>query len=110
MAGAKTRHRASSATPTRLHRKPPRQGCGPTHPRTRLSLAAALAIGLATARGAAQPVQPSGSRPDSGVRPVLEVRLSMSPAAAEALSEPRVRRLIEIELEDGVLAPATGGP
>jgi hypothetical protein len=42
---------------------------------------------------------------------VLEVRLAISAAAARALSEPRVRRLLEIELgDDGVLAPGTAGP
>ncbi len=42
---------------------------------------------------------------------VLEVRLGLSAGAAKVLSEPRVRRLLEIELgEDGVLAPGTAGP
>lgn len=35
----------------------------------------------------------------------------MSAEAARTLSEPRLRRLVEIELEDaGILAPGTGGP
>ena len=41
----------------------------------------------------------------------VEVRLSLSRAAAEALAESRVRRLLEIELDDtGTLAPGAGGP
>ncbi|MRG92496.1 hypothetical protein GF068_11235 [Polyangium spumosum] len=39
------------------------------------------------------------------------MRLSLSRAAAEILAEPRVRRLLEIELDDkGSLAPSAGGP
>jgi hypothetical protein len=41
----------------------------------------------------------------------IEVRLSMSRAAADALSEARIRRLFELELDDvGTLASGTGGP
>jgi hypothetical protein len=41
----------------------------------------------------------------------IEVRLAMSRAAADALSEVRLRRLFELELDDvGSLAPGTGGP
>lgn len=41
----------------------------------------------------------------------LEVRLALSPAAAKTLSEPRFRRLIEIELQDiGALAQSATGP
>jgi hypothetical protein len=41
----------------------------------------------------------------------IEVRLSMSRAAAEALGEARIRRLLELELDDvGTLAQAPGGP
>jgi hypothetical protein len=40
-----------------------------------------------------------------------EVRLAMSPAAAARFSEPRYRRLLNIELQDtGVVATALGGP
>lgn len=53
---------------------------------------------------AAPPTNPSTSRR-------IEVRLSMSRAAADALSEARIRRLFELELDDvGTLAPGTGGP
>jgi hypothetical protein len=51
-----------------------------------------------------QPTNPSNTRR-------IEVRLSMSRAAAEALGEARIRRLFELELDDlGTLAPGTGGP
>jgi hypothetical protein len=41
----------------------------------------------------------------------VEIRLALSHAAAEVLGEPRVRRLVEIELDDaGTLAPGMGGP
>jgi hypothetical protein len=41
----------------------------------------------------------------------IEVRLSMSRKAADTLSEARIRRLFELELDDvGTLAPGTGGP
>lgn len=41
----------------------------------------------------------------------IEVRLSMSRAAADALSEVRLRRLFELELDDvGTLASSSGGP
>lgn len=51
-----------------------------------------------------QPTNPSNTRR-------IEVRLSMSRAAADALSEARIRRLFELELDDvGTLAAGTGGP
>jgi hypothetical protein len=41
----------------------------------------------------------------------VEVRLSMSRAAADALGETRIRRLFDLELDDfGTLAQGTGGP
>ena len=41
----------------------------------------------------------------------VEIRLSLSTFALRTLSEPRVRRLVEIETEDfAVLAPGTSGP
>lgn len=41
----------------------------------------------------------------------IEVRLSMSRAAADALGETRIRRLFDLELDDvGTLAQGTGGP
>jgi hypothetical protein len=50
------------------------------------------------------------SQPNATSR-LLDVRLSLSPIAAERLNESRVRRLLEIELDDtGVLAPGAGGP
>src|SRR6185436_16046021 len=53
----------------------------------------------------------AATKPNGGGAPrALELRLSMSPSAAGFLSETRVRRLVEIELDEGVLAPGTGGP
>ncbi|MDI1450604.1 hypothetical protein [Polyangium sp. 6x1] len=59
---------------------------------------------------------PASSPPAAAPTPAaprrVEVRLSLSRAAAEALGgEPRVRRLLEIELDDtGTLAPGPSGP
>jgi hypothetical protein len=42
---------------------------------------------------------------------LVEVRMSLSAGAADRLAEPRLRRLLEIELEDdALLAPGTAGP
>ncbi len=58
------------------------------------------------------PASPPPASPPASTAPRrVEVRLSLSRAAAEALAEPRVRRLLEIELDDtGTLAPHAGGP
>jgi hypothetical protein len=66
---------------------------------------------LPTGSGAA----PKNGAPKSGGVPaaprIVEVRLGISPAAAEGLAETRMRRLIELELgEKAVLAPGTSGP
>ena len=82
-----------------------------------------------TARPAAQPAgssaapppavaQPASSSPASlpsspsgGASRLVEIRLALSGPAAHALSEPRVRSLIEIEAESfAVLAPGAAGP
>jgi hypothetical protein len=42
---------------------------------------------------------------------IVEVRIALSSEALKKLSEPRLRRLLEIEIEgSAVLAPGTGGP
>jgi hypothetical protein len=53
-----------------------------------------------------------GSRPQTaGAVRAIEIRLAVSDAAARTLSEPRVRRLVEIETESfAVLAPRATGP
>ncbi|MFO0589762.1 MAG: hypothetical protein U0441_19640 [Polyangiaceae bacterium] len=69
--------------------------------------AALLVPGIARAQAAPQA--------DTGVTApapkLVEVRLALSPAALKQISEPRLRRLLEIELGDSaVLAPAPTGP
>jgi hypothetical protein len=73
-----------------------------------------LAVLLAAARALAQvpagaaPVEPSGG---SAPQRLVEVRFALSSSAAKQLSEPRLRRLLEIELADAaLLAPSAQGP
>lgn len=59
--------------------------------------------------------EPSRSAASRGHAPheekLVEVRLALSSSAVSRLSEARVRRLLEIELDEaGVLAPGTAGP
>lgn len=56
---------------------------------------------------------PAPAKHGNGSSPTrtLELRLGMSSAAAERLSEPRMRRLLELELDEKVkLAPGPAGP
>ena len=74
------------------------------------SLAAASLVALAPAVVSAQP---PGSATDASAAParLVEVRFALSSSASKQLSEPRLRRLLEIELGDAaVLAPAATGP
>ena len=60
----------------------------------------------APAPALAAPVEAAGSSPR-----LVEVRFALSPSASKQLSEPRLRRLLEIELADAaVRAPAATGP
>jgi hypothetical protein len=95
-------------------------------PRLRAALSAALLLLiLASPRGAA--AQPAGGgatgKPAAPTTPVagaaakpapagpVEVRFGLSPAAAENLSETRLRRLLDIELPDSArLSPGAAGP
>ncbi|MFT3767653.1 MAG: hypothetical protein QM820_19535 [Minicystis sp.] len=93
----------------------------------------AAAAPPAVARGPAQPANPppanaqpapappsNGSAPPANAQPApatpgsartVEIRLSLSTFALRTLSEPRLRRLVEIETEDvAVLAPGASGP
>ena len=82
-----------------------------------VGLVVAFAPGVATAQGkpaavappaAAVAVEAAGS---SAPQRLVEVRFALSPSASKQLSEPRLRRLLEIELADAaVLAPAATGP
>ena len=57
------------------------------------------------------PPAPAPPRAAPAPQRLVEVRLAISRAAADALGETRVRRLLEIELDDtGSLAPSSGGP
>ncbi|APR85717.1 Hypothetical protein A7982_11066 [Minicystis rosea] len=61
------------------------------------------------------PPAPASPPPAASPRPtsarIVEIRLSLSTFALRTLSEPRLRRLIEIETEDvAVLAPGPSGP
>jgi hypothetical protein len=54
------------------------------------------------------PVEPSGG---AAPQRLVEVRFALSSSAAKQLSEPRLRRLLEIELADAaLLAPGAAGP
>lgn len=53
-------------------------------------------------------VEPAGG---AGPQRLVEVRFALSPGAAKQLSEPRLRRLLEIELADAaLLSPTATGP
>src|SRR5437762_1318086 len=83
-------------------------------PELRHLAAATLVAHLMTARSSTGQTLPTTAASGQATAPVaspsqpapkaLELRLSMSPAAARFLSEPAVRGLVEIELEEGVLA------
>lgn len=63
---------------------------------------------IARAQAAAPPAE--ATAPPAPPK-LVEVRLALSPDAAKQLAEPRLRRLLEIELGDAaVLAPAPTGP
>lgn len=76
------------------------------------SLCIALALVAFSSRAVAD--EPATTTPQPTTNPSsrrIEVRLSMSRAAAGALDEVRIRRLFELELDDvGTLASGTGGP
>lgn len=82
------------------------------------SVAAATLIALRSTAVSAQPAAtppPASAAPASPPAPPqrapIEVRFSLSPAAAEALSEVRLRRLLDIELPDTTrLSPGAAGP
>jgi len=71
-----------------------------------------LAIGLSGASAGAQAAPNGGGVTPAAAAPrLVEVRLAMSGVASQKLVEPRVRRLLEIELEDNaILAPGASGP
>jgi hypothetical protein len=70
--------------------------------------AAGKGIGSATP---ADGVSASGASSAAASTRTVEVRLALSTPAAQGLSEARVRRLLEIELEESaVLAPGVSGP
>lgn len=70
-----------------------------------------LSIGLLSVTSANADDQPAPTKQRTSNTRRVEVRLSMSRAAADTLSEARIRRLFELELDDvGTLAPGTGGP
>jgi hypothetical protein len=87
-----------------------------------LSSAAASAAPPTVARAPAQPAGPppspivaappvAAAPPPSTNGRTVEIRLSLSTFALRTLSEPRLRRLVEIETEDvAVLAPGASGP
>ncbi|MEP7125161.1 MAG: hypothetical protein ABJE95_29795 [Byssovorax sp.] len=112
MAGARTRSgwrsRATTGRAARLLWSSPRRP-----PAALLRSVAALWSTLAAASAlAADPPAPvvaaSASAPASRI---VEVRIALSSEVLKKISEPRLRRLLEIELEDSaVLAPGAAGP
>src|SRR5262249_33216018 len=129
MAGARTKRTASSlATPptmptrrrmTRLLPRPlppPRPLRPPPRRSSKSSTIAIVAFAaMIAALPPAPPPQPPGAtaaeRPPQPPPRLVEVRFALSASAAKQLSEPRLRRLLEIELgDDAVIAPATTGP
>ncbi|HRI68707.1 MAG TPA: hypothetical protein PK156_30975 [Polyangium sp.] len=78
---------------------------------TTIFLACCLVLSGTTIVNADELPAPTPPRTNPNNSRRIEVRLSMSRAAADALSESRIRRLFELELDDvGTLAPGTGGP
>lgn len=74
------------------------------------AILSAVFLGVCPAKADEQPVH-TAAPPTTTNSKRIEVRLSMSRAAADALSEVRLRRLFELELDDvGTLASTTGGP
>ncbi|MEZ4297719.1 MAG: hypothetical protein R3B70_22370 [Polyangiaceae bacterium] len=72
-------------------------------------LAVGLAVGLASGEARAQ--AGGGDAANGAPAKLVEVRFALSSTASKQLSEPRLRRLLEIELgDDAVLAPAAMGP
>src|SRR5262245_30816700 len=120
MGAARSWRKASStATPTMTSRTlPPPPRTTPSKTRKTLArrtasrlllAAAALAAGLTSARltwaQAPAPTTPTAPAPP------LEVRVGMSAAAAQHLSEQRVRRLLDINMgESAEVAPGPTGP
>jgi len=78
-----------------------------------LALAAIASVTLSAPRAfaaEARPIASAKSAPQAPAR-LVEVRLALSQEAAQNLSEARVRRLLEIELEENaILAPTAVGP
>jgi hypothetical protein len=115
MASARTTRNGCCAatTPPRPTRPPPPRPAGRTRARRAEPCAVAIAAAIATllpAAAVAQPPDASNGSSASTSR-VLEVRLGLAAGVGKVLSEPRVRRLLEIELgDDGVLGPGTAGP
>lgn len=82
----------------------------PLHRLPIATLVAALALFSIEANADEQVAPPTPPTNPTNTRRI-EVRLSMSRQAADALSEARIRRLFELELDDvGVLAAGSGGP
>lgn len=83
-------------------------------PRSAASLGAALAAASLLAAPALAADLPAPAAASSAAAPaprVVEVRIALSSDALKQLSEPRLRRLLEIELEgSAVLAPGAVGP
>lgn len=83
---------------------------------TSISLFAAPALAGPRANGAPQrPATAAVPAPPPPAAPVTpkgaEVRLALSPAAAKALSEPQLRRLLELEVQDVAnVVPGLAGP
>jgi hypothetical protein len=70
-------------------------------------MAALSTEAAAQANGPPAPAAPAPVAPPR----IVEVRMAIAPAAAQHLSEPRLRQLLEIELGDSaVLAPGMSGP
>jgi hypothetical protein len=78
-----------------------------------LAIAALVVPSAARAQAAAPAADASAAAPPAPSPPprIVEVRLALSAAALKQLSEPRLRRLMEIELGDSaLLAPSSTGP
>lgn len=74
--------------------------------------AAALTLASLAVAGEARAQSPGAGGASAASAPrLVEVRLALSAPAADNLGDARVRRLVEIELEESaVLAPGTAGP
>lgn len=69
------------------------------------------AVFTSSAPALAQPPAGAPEAPSAGSSRLVEVRFAVSSSASKQLSEPRLRRLLEIELGDeALLAPAAIGP